>query len=181
MEEINFFESVAKHNLERFHSECITWAFNSTPEMLRNFIKLVDDSVVSGDIEKPVVYCERYNIDILVSYRVGTQQHFIHIENKIKANEHTIKVKDPKKLSEKFKWITKEEKVTKLSQTEYYFVRDKTEIEKELCNGESALWQYLYLLPAIDNGQPKNKTDLIEEKPWKTISYWHIIESMPKR
>ena len=192
MEEINFFESVAKHNLERFHSECITWAFNSTPEMLRNFIKLVDDSVVSGDIEKPVVYCERYNIDILVSYRVGTQQHFIHIENKIKANEHTIKVKDPKKLSKKFKWITKEEKVTKLSQTEYYFVRDKTEIEKELCNGESAkwsevtkpkpLWQYLYLLPAIDNGQPKNSwnTDLIEEKPWKTISYWHIIESMPK-
>lgn len=30
---------VAKHNLERFHSECIVWAFNNSKKMLHSFIK----------------------------------------------------------------------------------------------------------------------------------------------
>ncbi len=35
----DFFGCVAKHNLERFHSECIVWAFNNSTEMLKRFIK----------------------------------------------------------------------------------------------------------------------------------------------
>ena len=39
MKNMNFFESVAHHNLERFHSECISWAFNSSEKMLLNFLE----------------------------------------------------------------------------------------------------------------------------------------------
>ena len=30
--EPNFFEAVASHNLERFHSECIAWVLNRIPK-----------------------------------------------------------------------------------------------------------------------------------------------------
>jgi hypothetical protein len=177
MKNMNFFESVAHHNLERFHSECISWAFNSSEKMLLNFLENAANHDNILDITDAEVHCERYNIDILVSYKMSDTHHFIHIENKIKANEHIIEV-NPQKVEEEYNGIAKD---TPLSQTQYYFVRNKAEIEKELSNGEPAKWHYLYLLPAVDDSKPKNMwdSDLIEENHWKTISYWDIINSMP--
>jgi len=176
LNESNFFESVAHHNLERFHSECITWAFNTSEKMLLNFIQNAVKPDNIQDITDAEVHCERHDTDILLSYKMGDAHHFIHIENKIKASEHYIAA-NPKKVLNKYSNLIN----NKLSQTQYYFVRNKADIEKELSNGEPAKWHYLYLLPAVDNSKPKNSWNynLEKENPWKTISYWDIIYSMP--
>ena len=150
MNKPSFFESVAHHNLERFHSECISWAFNSSEKMLHDFIKKVAKPDYILDITDAEVHCERYNTDILVSYKMGDSHHFIHIENKIKANEHFIAV-NPEKVEKKYSGITKN---TKLSQTQFYLIRNKAEIEKEFNAGEKVKWQYLsWCLPSAMKGK----------------------------
>ncbi len=49
----NFFASVAKHDLERFHSECLAWLFNTNPspniyavELIKLVLKNSEVSVV---------------------------------------------------------------------------------------------------------------------------------------
>jgi len=177
MNKPSFFESVAHHNLERFHSECISWAFNSSEKMLHDFIKKVAKPDYILDITDAEVHCERHNTDILVSYKMGDSHHFIHIENKIKANEHFIAV-NPEKVEKKYSGITKN---TKLSQTQFYLIRNKAEIEKEFNAGEKVKWQYLFLVPAVSDEKQKNIWDDTREEKnlWKTISYWHIVTSMP--
>ena len=177
--ELIFFEEVAKHNLERFHSECITWAFNKSEKMLVDFIEEVSSNkVVRENIKDAKAYCKIQSVDILLSYKLGSQHYFIHIENKIKANEHFIKVD-----SDKVDACFKKEIPKKLSQTEYYYVRDKGKIEKELIAGEEAKWEYLFLVPAVCDDTKKNswntKIPKAKENPWKTISYWNVIKSMP--
>ena len=177
LKDLNFFESVAHHNLERFHSECISWAFNASEKMLLNFIEKVANPDNILDITDAEVHCERHNTDILVSYKMCETHHFIHIENKIKANEHFIAV-NPKKVEEKYSDIAKN---TKLSQTQFYLIRNKAEIEQEFNAGEKVKWQYLFLVPAVSDEKQKNMWDHNREEKnlWRTISYWHIVTSMP--
>lgn len=177
--ELNFFEQVAKHNLERFHSECIVWAFNYSSIMLHNFIRSVAKDVNDEDIVEAKAYCEIQSIDILLSYKVKTQQYFIHIENKIKATEHFVKV-NPDKLQKKFKKDIKNN--SKISQTSYYFLRDKKAIHNKLNSGGEPKWQYIFLVPAICDDKKQNNWDdktFKMENPWITLSYWHIINCMP--
>ncbi|MDC0178090.1 hypothetical protein OAJ14_08100 [Polaribacter sp.] len=177
LKDLNFFKSVAHHNLERFHSECISWAFNASEKMLLNFIKKVANPDDILDITDAEVHCERHNTDILVSYKMGDTHHFIHIENKIKANEHFIAV-NPKKVEKEYNGIAKN---TKLSQTQFYLIRNKAEIEQEFNAGEKVKWQYLFLVPAVSDEKQKNMWDDTREEKnlWVTISYWHIVTSMP--
>lgn len=175
----NFFATVARHNLERFHSECITWAFNSSEKMLIKFIKKfesIDDTI---KISEAKAYCEIKNIDILIHYKIGNFDHFIHIENKIKANEHTITLKS-QKLAYNYKHIPRH---TQLSQTEFYYVRDKSDVENKFTNGEKIKWKYLFLVPAILGDKQLNTwtNEYINEiNPWYTLPYWEIINCMPK-
>jgi hypothetical protein len=167
LKDLNFFESVAHHNLERFHSECISWAFNASEKMLLNFIEKVANPDNILDITDAEVHCERHNTDILVSYKMCETHHFIHIENKIKANEHFIAV-NPKKVEEKYSDIAKN---TKLSQTQFYLIRNKAEIEQEFNAGEKVKWQYLFLVPAVSDEKQKNMWDHNREEKnlWRTI------------
>lgn len=175
--ELNFFEQVAKHNLERFHSECIVWAFNYSSIMLHNFIKSVAKDIGDKEIVDAKAYCEIQSIDILLSYKLSSQQYFIHIENKIKATEHFVKVY-PDKLQEKFK--KKIDKNIEMSQTEFYYLRDKEKIVKNLVPIGEPEWQYIYLVPAICDEKKQNTWNQIDiENPWKTISYWDVIKCMP--
>lgn len=175
----NFFASVARHNLERFHSECIAWAFNSSEKMLTKFIRKIGSIDDTIEIRKPIAYSEISYIDILIHYKTGDYDHFIHIENKIKANEHTIASKR-QKLANEHKLIPDN---TKLSQTEFYYVRDKSDIENKFTNGEKVEWKYIFLVPAIAVDKQLNTWTneyIIENNPWLTIPYWEIIDCMPK-
>ncbi len=177
--ELNFFEQVAKHNLERFHSECIVWAMNYSSVMLNNFIRSVAKDLGDQEIVDAKAYCEKHSIDILLSYKLGSQHYFIHIENKVKANEHYVKV-NPDKLQGSFK-----EKIDKnivMSQTQYYYLKDKTTIVNNLVSDREPKWQYIYLVPAICDKKQQNiwNNEFTKIKnPWETISYFSIINCMP--
>ena len=96
----SFFESVAHHNLERFHSETIAWIFNTFPDTAKNFIKSIHTDISSiREIELNNQYCwaESNQIDILLKYSYDSKNYQIIIENKIKASEHKIEAEKLKK------------------------------------------------------------------------------------
>lgn len=147
----SFFESVAHHNLERFHSETIAWIFNTFPDTAKNFIKSIHTDISSIDkIELNNQYCwaESNQIDILLKYSYDSKNYQIIIENKIKASEHKIEAEKLKKgknfddykqqLSEdEIKFLSKDDdgKVM-LSQTEYYYFREKMERAEQIVDYE---------------------------------------------
>ena len=89
---INFFESVDKHNLERFHSECLTWVFNNYHDCTKEFIckvkNITNAKIFNIDIIS--VSSEISNIDIIIDYKINNKNERIIIENKIKSTEHFI-------------------------------------------------------------------------------------------
>ncbi len=194
----NFFESVAHHNLERFHSETISWVFNTFPMTAKNFIKSVHKEITSFDeikldLDKGYSWAEFNQIDILLKYSYNSKNYQIIIENKIKASEHKI---EANKLLKKVKNFDKyslplNEKI-KLSQTEYYYFREKMSPRENIEN----CW-YVYLKPsrvrvAQEYFTDKIKNDLISvnynfdelnawnkklgDNPWITITYKVLIE-----
>lgn len=98
----NFFDSVDKHNLERFHSECLAWVFNNYHDCTKEFIRKVKNisNVKVSNIDIVDVLSEKNNIDLIIYYKIDNKEERIIIENKIKSTEHFIKDK---------------------SQTEYYY------------------------------------------------------------
>jgi hypothetical protein len=115
----NFFESVSRHNLERFHSECLCWLFNNNKKLAAEWIKEITKSICEIEIDSIEVYTEVDQLDIVILYKKKSFDVYfgIIIENKVKANEHLIKVKKTENFSN-FK-IGDE-----LSQTEYYYFRN---------------------------------------------------------
>ena len=78
----SFFESVAHHNLERFHSETIAWIFKTFPNSAKNFIKSIHTDISSIDkIELNNQYCwaELNQIDILLKYSYNSKNYQIII------------------------------------------------------------------------------------------------------
>jgi hypothetical protein len=149
----SFFESVAHHNLERFHSETIAWIFNTFPITAKNFIKSVHTDIQPNEeikFEKGDCSAELNQIDILLKYRYKEKNYQIIIENKMKASEHKI---DAEKLKGKnfdnykqhfiqdeqdeIEFLSKgtDGKVM-LSQTEYYYLREKMERLEQIVDFE---------------------------------------------
>lgn len=149
----NFFESVAKHNLERFHSETIAWIFSTFPIAAKNFIKLVHKEILFIDeivLKNNFCTAEDNQIDIQLQYTFNSKSYKIFIENKMKASEHSIcslKLENSlKKMNLNLKdncyknnfnflsdiEINSLEKVRQLSQTEYYYLREKINHSKEI-------------------------------------------------
>lgn len=85
--ETTFFTSVAKHDLERFHSECLAWLFNSDTEhkYAVEFIKKFDNN--SGDIQFLKARTEVQQLDLVLYYTSDGKNKAIIIENKVKASE----------------------------------------------------------------------------------------------
>lgn len=149
----NFFESVAKHNLERFHSETIAWIFITFPIAAKEFIKLVHKEILLIDeiiLKNDYCTAEENQIDIKLHYTFNSKNYKIYIENKMKASEHSIsslKLENSfKKMNLKLEDIKYKnnltflsdieikcfEKVRQLSQTEYYYLREKINHSKEI-------------------------------------------------
>ncbi|MFN5641927.1 MAG: hypothetical protein ACK4V4_10270 [Sphingobacteriales bacterium] len=112
----DFFQAVAHHNLERFHSECISWVFNYDTSLAIKFILTYSDHAPE-DIDDANVFSvtEFDNLDIVLIYKLQLNEEYraIVIENKLKAKEHKIGIK-------------KEDGGTiNVFQTQYYFNRPK--------------------------------------------------------
>lgn len=185
-----FFDKVASHNLERFHSECIAWIFNTNRNAAKSFIikihELISNDSKNGitkiqqdDIifdENDIALAEEKQIDIRIRYTIKYQnskylkQHILFIENKIKASEHLIEDKKFKDYD-----ILKNHNL-KISQTQYYYFR-----EEKNRNENTPIHIYIYLKPTIANEQ-----DLINIFPdYKTIDFdfnkynqWDIINNI---
>ena len=196
----DFFGCVAKHNLERFHSECIVWAFNNSTEMLKRFIKKTTQNP-DLNIEDAQAFSETSDIDILIYYKSEGNNYLIHVENKVKANEGKKKITKSTlanlNLSKdltiaKFK-ETFNLKRNYLSQTEYYYLRDKSKITDRItevlrkCAIELKTtkysWSYVYLMPALemttDNSRNTWGESFDKPNPWINLSYADIFNCMP--
>lgn len=100
----SFFESVANHNLERFHSEVIACIFNIFPDSAKKFIKSIHINIPTIDkIELNDNFClaESNQIDISFKYSYNSKKYII-IENKMKASEHKIEVQKLLKRGKRF-------------------------------------------------------------------------------
>lgn len=165
-----FFEAVAAHNLERFHSETIAWIFNNFPNTAKHFIMKIHNGIddfkkihkyikdftkIEDQIQFEGKFCwaEENQIDILLKYSYDSKNYQIIIENKIKASEHQIgienlKIKDIGELiiTEEMTFIEnkiasfKKEKnsnsKSKLSQSEFYYFREKLNRAQEIIDFE---------------------------------------------
>ncbi len=187
----NFFESVANHNLERFHSETIAWIFNTFQDTAIEFIMNIhpEKNIAKDEIQFKECKAENEQIDIKINYKVGDTEHYIFIENKLKATEHKILhkkwSKDIKDSENKLDKIIKKED---LSQTEYYYFREISKNPPSSCH-------FIYLIPNRINKNDslfKNTNFEIEvngynfdklnqwnlntiiENPWLTITYYKL-------
>ena len=170
-----FFEAVAAHNLERFHSETIAWIFNNFPNTAKHFIMKIHNGIddfkkihkyikdftkIEDQIQFEGKFCwaEENQIDILLKYSYDSKNYQIIIENKIKASEHQIgienlKIKDIDELNEKkiftveeitfienkiasFKKEKNSNAKSKLSQSEFYYFREKLNRAQEIIDFE---------------------------------------------
>ena len=202
----NFFAKVASHNLERFHSETIAWLFNSFPSARKAFICSVYDISDTDQIMLSDQFCvaEVNQIDIFISFIHNSKKYQIIIENKLKASEHAI---DAVKLLKKAKSFdtyssifTKNEiaflehcllNKVKLSQTEYYYFREKIERDSSVVE-----CKYVYLKPTKINAALVMETNAKEfeevtrfidfeqlnvwdktigANPWQTITYSDLL------
>ena len=192
--ETTFFTSVAKHDLERFHSECLAWLFNSEPECAIKFIRNFDAN--TGDIRFLIALTEVQQLDLVLYYTRDGKNKAIIIENKVKASEGRKKLATGQlggqKVDSVWKFVKEkfnlkcEAETFEFSQTEYYYLRY---LEKEVIKGDSILednCMWVYLLPAKversfwDNSQLDFSYDLerindwrieLGDNPWDTFTY----------
>lgn len=215
----SFFESVAKHNLERFHSETIAWIFNTFPGAAKKFIKSIHTDILPSeeielDLDNKYCFAELNQIDILLKYSYNSKSYQIIIENKMKASEHKIESKkllkkgkkiddySEKQLDENEKKFLKsiiEDNEVKLSQTEYYYLREKME-QAEPIYTDYKYCNYVFLKPSKINEEKfknhkKIKGDQFKKNPfnfeklndwnlelginpWVTITYAQLINTI---
>lgn len=208
----NFFESVAAHNLERFHSETIAWLFNSFPLAGKAFIMAVYKDFLSIDeIELNEEFCsaEDNQIDITLSFIYRSKTYQIIVENKLKASEHSIEASKLLKKAKSFddySSILSNLEITflksctcnevKLSQTEYYFFREKINRLPSTSN-----CKYVYLKPSridtsfLNDSRAASFKDIrsfmsfdelnvwnkaIGDNPWITMTYSDLLGFITK-
>ncbi|MBS4043353.1 MAG: PD-(D/E)XK nuclease family protein [Chitinophagaceae bacterium] len=179
----NFFSSVAKYNHERFHSEVISWCFNFNKEFAKNFIKKITGIELDKTPDQ-IAKSEENSIDIILNFEHSNQNYSIFIENKVKATEHIINIKNKKNIIESEEIILlRKNKMFELSQTEFYYTQNKKE----------RFHYFVYLKPCIIDENSDNAPEYVEtkeynnwcnlsnlniENPWKTIAYFELAECM---
>jgi hypothetical protein len=164
----NFFESVSRHNLERFHSECLCWLFNNNKKITSEWVKEIiskksSENNLEIEIDSIEVFTEVDQIDIVLIYKMkddNEEYYGIIIENKVKANEHLIKLK-------KTNLFSNFQEGDELSQTEYYYYRNFA--NKDISNKNE-----IVILNLIDVVKPKTsdkkKNKNIKEKKYIDIT-----------
>jgi len=119
----SFFKEVAQHNLERFHSECLAWLFNSEHDIANQVIRMLlskfdgQDSLVQ--VEFLYAFTEVQQLDLVLYFRSHGVNKAVIIENKIKASEGNKALSKQEKIS----WNSKFSEGHIFSQTEYYYHR----------------------------------------------------------
>jgi hypothetical protein len=117
-----FFEEVASHNLERFHSQCIAWCMRySKTEFCIPFIeKVIERKCTNLDKEKIIVDAEVNNCDIKIEFEMNCEKYMIFIENKIKSSESRKPITDEllenlinNRAVRKFNYLSPQEKLNK--------------------------------------------------------------------
>ena len=167
----NFFESVDKYNLERFHSECLAWVFSNYHDCTKEFICKVKNIAnrKKYNIEIIKVLSEVDNIDIKIEYKINNKVESIIIENKIKSTEHFIKDK---------------------SQTEYYYDNHKdgntifVYLTKYILKRDEVIKIHKISAKDLDSIRFDFKKQNIWRKteinPWITISYEDLSKIFEK-
>lgn len=111
-----FFDSVARHNLERFHSECLAWLFNTEFKIANQVIQKITSE--SG-VEFIYALTEVQQLDLVLYYRYQGIKKALIIENKVKAADGSKMFTK----QEKEAWGIDFEEGHIFSQTEYYYFR----------------------------------------------------------
>jgi hypothetical protein len=87
----SFFKDVAQHNLERFHSECLAWLFNTEKKMAQEVIRMLLSKFEGYDSSVPVefihAFTEVQQLDLVLYFRSQDVDRALIIENKLKASE----------------------------------------------------------------------------------------------
>jgi|TARA_B110000091_G_scaffold24429_1_gene23084 hypothetical protein len=171
-----FFKEVAKHNLERFHSECIAWGMhNFKKEFAILFIKEVT-GISNINIDTIAVDAEVDRSDLKLTFIHEGITHEIFIENKIKASESS------KNITRYFhKKLNKEgQKKVKVgddvSQTEYYFLKERF---RENIDNNKLHFCFLHSTNIIGEKRNNNWEALCAKNiknPWVKISYFKLFE-----
>ena len=173
----SFFKDVAQHNLERFHSECLAWLFNTEKKMAQEVIRRLLSKFEGYDSSVPVefihAFTEVQQLDLVLYFRAKGVNKAVLIENKIKASEGSKTLTE----SEKNAWNTAFEVGHIFSQTEYYQLRpsarknfQEEDFEDPLGSNSEGIWIYdPERLPLTKNQEPKlpkgsEKWILIEKK-----------------
>lgn len=170
MQKTNFFEKVARHNLERFHSEVLSWLFEEFPQATKQFICSIHTDLEFGLIENIKVDAEKEQTDILIEFFYKSNKKRIYIENKIKASEHFINgnsqtahyyLRAEDKESATFVYL----KPSKINLPEFFTELKINKLDSEIiCN---------YFNPV-----QLNSWTLTENNPWITMSYSDIYKSI---
>lgn len=168
-----FFSSVARHNLERFHSECLAWMFNEEHELAEKLIfKLTKDEKV----EFQFAFTEVQQQDLVLYYKSEGLSKAVIIENKIKAAEGRKMATESELL-----WVKDLEEQSKpkrisYSQTEYYFLRPYAkkifDVGRLVGKNSKIINQFL----GIEIGFSKSQKDLIQiSKDEDCCTYVYLI------
>lgn len=159
----SFFKDVAQHNLERFHSECLAWLFNTEKEMAQEVIRMLLSKFEGYDSSVPVEFIQAFTevqqLDLVLYFRSQEVNKALIIENKVKASEGS------KLLSkqEKSAWNIGFKVGHIFSQTEYYHLRPiaRKNFKEEGLNlsmdqPREGIWIYdPKSLPKTKNQEPK--------------------------
>jgi len=164
--EPNFFEAVASHNLERFHSECIAWSLNSFKEDFAIFF--IKEVTGLSNIKTITVEAEVDDIDVKLTFKHEGITNIIFIENKIKASESIKKISKSfhKKLNLNGQETVKVGDV--VSQTEYYYLKENY---RENIDNINLHFCFLHSTDIIGEERDNKWETLNAENPWVKISY----------
>lgn len=163
-----FFDSVARHNLERFHSECLAWLFNTEFKIANQVIQKITSE--SG-VEFIYALTEVQQLDLVLYYRYQGIKKALIIENKVKAADGSKMFTK----QEKEAWGIDFEEGHIFSQTEYYYFRPNA---KKKFTGESLVNSLNRKLEGIWLYDPKSLTHAKnqETKLPKGSENWILIQ-----
>ena len=158
--EKNFFASVASHNLERFHSECLAWFFNTYPGYGKNLTRLFTNDKNARFIK---AFTEVEQLDLVLYYQTGQTDKAVIIENKVKAAEgrKTLLRKEYESWNKQYKlkvvFPEPLQDLYKLSQTEYYYVRPKAKKEFSQSQGRLSSYKEITIVDEVKKKKKKKE------------------------
>jgi hypothetical protein len=159
----SFFKDVAQHNLERFHSECLAWLFNTEKKMAQEVIRMLLSKFEGYDSSVPVEFIQAFTevqqLDLVLYFRSQEENKALIIENKVKASEGSKLLS----IQEKKAWNIGFKVGHIFSQTEYYHLRPMARknfkeegLNLSLDQPREGIWIYdPKSLPKTKNHEPK--------------------------